>query len=108
MNKGILNLIVFTLFVLPWLVYLWCIPAGLKTISNLFTIIGLFISYYTLLATIGIALYIYTKDKNIKKNRLQNNETIEHLGRIMLKISTLFKSVPMFEISGKTRGSYMG
>lgn len=75
MNKGILNLIVFTLFVLPWLVYLWCIPAGLKTISNLFTIIGLFISYYTLLATIGIALYIYCLQTNAERNKSRSLQT---------------------------------
>lgn len=52
--------------------------------------------------------YLYTINKHIKKNRLQNNEIIEHFWRIMLQNSTLFKSVPMFEISGKIRSSYMG
>lgn len=75
MNKGILNLIIFILLVLPWVVHFCCIPSELKTNQYLFTIIGLFLSYYTLLATIGIALYIYYLQTNAERNKSRSLQT---------------------------------
>lgn len=93
--KGKIWLTIATLLAIPWLAYVKWIPSELKTNQNLFTIIGLFISYYTLIATVGIALYIYYLQSNaerhkanshqIKVQRLIGNEIISLLTNLVFK-----------------------
>lgn len=93
--KGAIWLMIVALLAIPWLAYVEWIPSELKTIQNLLTIIGLFISYYTLIATVGIALYIYYLQSNaerhkansqqVKVQRLIGNEIISLLTNLVFK-----------------------
>ena len=58
------------LFALPFYVYFCLIPCDLQTDANLLTVIGIFISYYTLLATIFVTFSIYwLQRKSVQRER---------------------------------------
>lgn len=83
-------LVTVVIIILPFLIYIYLLPSELHIIDNLLTFIGLLIAYYTLWATLFIAIFIYWLQKrNSEKEEEQRIEQAK--AAMLLEIENAFE-----------------